>query len=98
MSDLPIGELTAAVVEWAVANGAADIGNVPGLWRGETDEWKVEANGHEEDIDGLSFGNIRLTHKALLAVAILTPFGGVIGGGYPEDKLIDHFVSARSAP
>lgn len=96
MNDQPISELAAAIIEWAVANGAEKISDTPGLWHGETDEWTVEANGHREAIDGLPFAHIRLTHKRYLQIAVLSPFGGIIGGGADEDAMIEHFREASS--
>lgn len=97
MTDLPISELFAEIIDWAAANGAADLPSHPGIWSGETDQWKVDINGHSEEIDGLPFAHARLTHKRYLQLGILSPFGGCIGGGASEGDLIEHFRSARTS-
>jgi len=92
-----LSELAAAIADWAVASGAENIADAPGLWRGETDEWTVDVNGHQEEIDNLPFAHFRLSHKTRFAFAVLSPFGGAIVGEYPEDDLIAHFRAALQA-
>lgn len=97
MAEHPISILFSEIAQWAQTQGAIDLPSHPGLWSGETDEWTVEINGHLEEIDGLPYGHARLVHKQFLRLAILSPFGGCIGGGASEGELIEHFRAARTA-
>lgn len=93
--DRQITELFAVLVDWALSAGAENVGALPGLWTGETDQWAVECNGSttedRQDIPPMTF---RLTHKtALIGVALVNPFGGVVAGP-SEGELLDHFRAA----
>lgn len=90
-------ELFAEIATWACAVGASDLHRHEGLWRGETDEWVVEINGHDEEVDGLPFAHARISNKNYLALAIVSPAGGGIVGGFPELEIIEHFRAAAKA-
>ena len=97
MSDLSgLSELYAELGKWAFAEGARNLHEHPGLWTAETPDWKVEMNGHREDVDGLPFATFRLTHKRYVLVAMVDPAGGTILGGTPntEAEMIELFRSA----
>jgi hypothetical protein len=89
--------LFAAVVNWAVANGAERVDLLPGIWRSETDEWKVSLNPHRHKIDDLMPGEMVLEHKTrFAALASIRINGGVITG-MPENEIIAHFEAAAQA-
>ncbi len=87
---MEISEAYAAVVKWAIDRGAESIGELPGLWHGETDEWKVSISGHREEVEGVPAYGIRLEHKTYLSFAIIQPNGGAVTGA-SENDIIDHF-------
>lgn len=90
-----MSELYAEVVGWAVANGAVRIDQTPGVWEGETDEYKVRINPHKEETDGMAFGQMTIEHKTLFAhLAVLFPNGGEVIGT-SEAALIDYFREKR---
>lgn len=90
-----ISELYMEVVGWAVANGATRIDMTPGIWVGETSDYTVKVNPHDEEIDGLEFGQMSIEHKTLFAkIAVLFPSGGQVVG-VTEDDLIEHFRAER---
>ena len=93
-----ISELFSVLVGWVVSHGGDMPGNMPAVWRGETEDWSVACNGsakeEREDIPPLSF---LLEHKtALVVMAIVNPFGGVVTGT-EESDLIEHFKSRTPA-
>ena len=93
-----ISELFSVLVDWVVSRGGDMPGKLPGVWRGETDDWNIACNGSaketRENIPPLSF---HLQHKtALLSMAIVNPFGGAIVGT-EESALIEHFKSRTPA-
>ena len=91
MADANITSLFAAVVEWAIAQGGGDFHLLPGIWRGETDEWVVKINGHRQEMDDVPPYGYLLTHKtALVGLAIGNMVGGCVAGPSEED-LIAHF-------
>ncbi len=77
------------VMSWVMAQGVERINELPGLWTGETDQWKVSVNGHSEEVDGVPPYGIQLEHKTYVQIAVIQPNGGSIIGS--EDALIDHF-------
>ncbi len=91
MTGRPISELYVALMEWAETQGAADLSKQPGLWRGSTDEWDAAINPHNEEVEDVPPYSWTLTHRDYVVMCVIGPFDGVIGGGYPEDKIIDHF-------
>lgn len=91
-----VSALFATVVGWAVAAGAKRIDLLPGVWRGETDEWKVAVNPHKHELDGIPPGGMVLQHKKYLAFAALGLNGGAITGAL-EPEIIAHFNAAREA-
>lgn len=91
-----VSALFATVVSWAVAAGAKRIDLLPGVWRGETDEWKVAVNPHKHEIDGILPGQMVLEHKTYMAFAALGLNGGAITGA-SEPEIIAHFNAAREA-
>lgn len=93
----PISELYAVIAEWAIGLGADRLDELPGLWNGETDKWRVDINGHDKEVDGLGFAHMRLQHKKYFQIAVLSPFDGQIGGGAHEDDMIEHFRTASRA-
>lgn len=97
MADAPeISVLFVTIVDWAASHGAKRIRTLPGLWEGETDEWKVKINGHGHMIEDVpAFGYIAQHKTAFLGWAAGDPFGGAIVGPN-EDDLIAHF-KARTA-
>jgi hypothetical protein len=50
MSDLRVTYFYACLVDWAVSKGAENVDKLPGLWRGETEEWIVQINGRPHEI------------------------------------------------
>ena len=85
----PLNLLFVTVAKWAGTQGA-------GLWRGETSEWDVAFNGHDVAIDGLPAYSVKLEHKRYLWIAVLYPYGGVIGGMGEdgEQQIMAHFEAA----
>ncbi len=84
-------EAFAVIVEWGVSQGAVRIDQLPGLWRGATDEWDVAINGHLTEIDGVPPFHALVVHKTAFAhLAMVAPNGGSLVG-WTEDELIQHF-------
>ncbi|MEQ1938595.1 hypothetical protein ABMA46_10095 [Mesorhizobium sp. CN5-321] len=96
MPDTPVSVLFAEVLQWAEANGAPGFPPPDGLWRGETDEWKVEFNLNFQEYAGLPYACARLINKRYPYRAILSPFDGCVIGA-DEDNMIAHFRGARKA-
>jgi hypothetical protein len=90
---MQISEAWASVMSWAMAQGVKNINELPGLWGGETDQWKVSINGHREEVENVPPYGIKLEHKTFFQVAIIQPNGGAICGS--EADLIDHFKSLQ---
>ncbi len=86
---MSISEAWAAVINWAGGQGMENAKELPGLWTGETDEWKVSINGHREEVGGVPPYGVQLELKVYFQVAVIQPNGGAICGS--EDALIDHF-------
>jgi len=94
MADAPnIPALLMAVVDWATRNGADRISEVPGVWSGETAEYKVRINGHREEIDDVPPFSAVIEHKTYMRLAVVGPGGGALTG-LSEDDLIAHFQEA----
>ncbi len=86
-----IAEAFAAIVEWAVSQGAVKIDKLPGLWRGQTDKWDVAINGHKVEVEGVPPFHALIVHKTAFArIAMVAPDGGILVG-WTEDDLIQHF-------
>ncbi|XAI95571.1 hypothetical protein [Nostoc phage Nsp-JY21] len=86
-----ITQLFATVVQWAITQGAENIGALPGLWTGETAEWKVKLNGHPREIEDVPPYGFLLTHKtAFVGFAIGNATDGAVAGP-SENELIAHF-------
>jgi len=94
---MQISELFATIIDWIASKGVEDISKLPGLWTGETPEWKVEINGVGGEIDDLPYLHVRLRHKRLFQLGIISPTDGAIGGGAREDEMIEHFRSEAKA-
>ena len=90
----PFSTLFTTLLDWMVSRGAEKLNEKPGLWKGETDEWIVEFNPHQDETNGLSPITARLSHQKLLAFAIVGPYGGAITG-VNEDDIIAHFETRR---
>lgn len=90
---MQMSEAFAAVIDWALRHDATDIRKLPGLWRGETDQWKVAINGHSEETEGVPPYSMQLEHKTYFQFAVISPNGGAIAGD--EADLIDHFKNAQ---
>ena len=82
--------LFVAVAEWIVSTGARRIDQLPGLWRGETSEWKVTFNPRNREVDGFGPAEMQLEHKTRVAFAALDPASGVIAGS-DEAEITAHF-------
>lgn len=93
-----ISELFSVLVDWVVSHGGEMPGKLPGLWRGETEDWTVACNGSpKEEREGVPPASFLLQHKtALLGMAIVNPFGGVVTGP-TEGELIEHFKARTPA-
>lgn len=94
--EMPVSALFMEIASWMNDIGVGDLRQYPGLWRGETPEWTVEMNGHDEPVDGLPFAHARLTHKKYMQFAVLSPYSGAILGG-SENDAIEHFRAIRAA-
>lgn len=93
----PIAELFAVLVDWVLATGQEKVNLLPGLWHGETDDWAVRLNGHTEQCEDVSPMTFELRHKtAMLGLAIVSPFDGIIIGP-DEQELIEYFRSAAAS-
>lgn len=92
---MQISELFAVLVDWVLSTGAENVGALPGLWTGETDQWSVECNGStKEEREGIPPLTFKLTHKtALIGIALVNPSGGVVVGP-SEGELLEHFRAA----
>ncbi len=91
---MAISEAWATVIGWAGNQGMENAKDLPGLWTGETDEWKVSVNGHREEVGGVPPYGIQLENKVFVQVAVIQPNGGAICGS--EDALIDHFKTLQN--
>lgn len=92
MTERPITELYAALVDWALANGAEAA--TSDLWSGETDQWAVKMNRRAHEIDDVPPYGYVLAHKtAFVGMAVGDPFGGAVAGA-TEANLIAHFRAA----
>ena len=89
---MPMPELYGLIVDWAVRHGATKIDTLDGLWIGETDEYRIAINGHQEEVDLVPPLCIKVEHKTYLALAIIAPSGGETM--IPEADLIEHFQNA----
>lgn len=85
-----------AVAEWIISTGARRIDQLPGLWRGETSEWKVTFNPRNREVDGFGPAEMQLEHKTRFAFAALDPHGGAIAGS-DEADILAHFKAAAEA-
>jgi len=91
----PISVLYMTVLAWAQRCGGDGMYLTPGLWRGETDQWKVAINPRREPVEDVEPYHMHLTHKtALIGLAVIGPAGGCIAGP-TEDDLIAHFEAAN---
>ncbi len=90
---MQMSEAWAEVMKWVMAQGAERINELPGLWTGETDEWKVSVNGHREEVEGVPPYGVQLEHKVFFQVAVIQPNGGAICGS--EDAVIEHFKNLQ---
>lgn len=96
MADRPISELFTVLADWVVASGQERVDELPGLWHGETADWRVRLNGHMDTREDLSPMTFELTHKtAFIGMAFVSPFGGIVVGP-SEAELIDHFRGEAS--
>lgn len=91
--------LWAEILKWVAKHEPGILSETPGLWRGETPEWKVSLNGHDSVIDGLPPFHVLLSHKTYLQLAVIGPDdGGILGGGMSEDEAIAHFAALEAKP
>lgn len=92
MTEMPeVAPLFAVLAAWAVGQGAEGANRQPGLWHGETEDWDVKMNPHEETIEGVDPFTWQCTHKtAFLAIAVVGVTGGCIIGP-TEEEVIEHF-------
>ena len=97
MSEHPEGKgpttLIIEVIQWMGRKGVKDLKNHPGLWRGETGEWEIKFNPHDNEIEGVKPFTMELAHKIYVAFGVVTPQGGALIG-VNEDDLIEHFQAA----
>lgn len=89
-----ISELYTEIAMWIDPQLTSDT--PLGIWKGETPEWTVEVNRGPDEVDGLPFAFMRLSHKTYIGFAALNPFGGAVTGT-TEDALIRHFRDLRRA-
>jgi hypothetical protein len=92
----PMSELFTEVICWASTQGARDLPSHDGLWHGSTDEWDVSINGHSEEVDDVPPMSVKLTHRRMMSVALVNPYGGIVAAGNEID-MIDHFREQASA-
>lgn len=92
-----MSELWASIVQWIASHEPGLLSELPGLWTGETPEWNVAMNGHDDEVDGIPPLSVRLTHKVYICIGIVGPGGGVIGGGASEGDIIDHFEALTAS-
>lgn len=90
---LPILTLFVTIVCWATEQGMPP----KTLWEGETDEWDVVINATDEMQDGLPPKSMSLSHKTLIAFAVLGPNGGAVTGP-TEEELTAHFNGLLNVP
>lgn len=81
--------LYACVACWAVQQGLT----THKVWQGETDEWRVTFSM----ADRREVNSFKLTHKRLVAVAVVEAKGGAIVGA-DEDDVIAHFHGLLTEP
>lgn len=90
---LALPELLLVIAEWAQRQGATEISKLPGLWEGETEEYRVRINGHLEEIDNVPPFSAAIAHKTYLIFAVVGPGGGTLTG-LSEEDLISYFRAA----
>lgn len=89
---MQVSILYLAIVEWATKQGATQIDKLPGVWRGETKEYRVALNGQKEACEGIAVLGVKIEHKVNMRFAFLSPTDGSLEG-VSESELIDHFKS-----
>jgi len=93
-----MSELWAEILKWVAKHEPGVLSETPGLWHGETPEWKVSVNGHDFVIDYLPPFHVLLSHKTYLQLGVIGPHEGVIGGGASESEVIAHFAALEVQP
>ena len=74
------------IAELAAAKGVQRISQLPGLWCCDVDErWRVEVNGHDEDIDSVPPYHARITYNGWPA-GLASPYEGVTAAGKYANK------------
>lgn len=87
----PISEIFVLIAEYAHRQGWIPIG-----WREfSIGPWDITVNGTKERRDDLDPYHARIVHRDIVAILILSPFGGGVGGwGGAEEALIKDLKSA----
>lgn len=96
----PVTELFAVIAGWAGALGASNVGQRGTIWRAELptaegDLLTIHMNATKGELDDagrvpLPPFTASITSEKFLAVAVVSPFAGVLGG-FSEDRLIAAF-------
>lgn len=102
--DRPISELFSVMVDWMKSIGVTDASKGPQPWRGTFKTpngrtLKVALNCSKEEIDGdgikLAPYHASITSDEIMVAAIISPFGGALGG-VSEADMIDAFKNATA--
>ena len=71
----------AMIASLADSKGVRNISKLPGLWSCDVDEkWKIELNGHNEDMDDVPPFSARIYYNGWPA-GIISPYDGIIAAG-----------------